>query len=683
VILEVFNPINATKLATLTEFGVVNLTAQDTLNDVGALSFTVTSDHPDLGDVALGNVVRVLDGSTIIFAARIQSTRTIKVARDGQGGELVEVSCRGLLGDFADSVVQPWVTGRPQSLDRVFNWASPKLNLSSWNSQVWNRPGVGIDFNKFPEAWPVDPALNSWVWSNSNTPPAPPWTSNESLGESLFLKTFTASGTIVIYFAGKRTWDLWLDGVQLAAEPVDVNTLDGYEQTWRYVVNVSSGTHRFAARVQNAGLGLSGMIAACFQVTAGLLDTVIWTSAETVSDWYSQHLAKNSAGAGTFPGFTAPQIIEELLDEAQDRGELAGWTFVTYGTHSEVEEWACRVGETTLSALESLMASYVDLAVDPATLTLGIYPKGELGGTPSVALTPGVNITDLSETVSADFHNAVNAITKTGITSFRTDATSITANGRKSYTLQLPNVVSGSQSSRIIDTYLSAFSTPLRSVTVESARSLGAVAGVNFKVADAITVDGETLKCVGVTWVLAPDGQLDSRPEFETFEAVRQKERQRAIARLIAKFDQPATAQALDLGTQIPSGRVRITSHTWSWSGDVEVLLPGADPTDPASLGQPWRPDRTMRLYELEVEVNSLADATGTSTFEFNRNGSLPSSPFSWGLFNLSLTTTVARASVGVSGFTTVTPNARYSPRCVAAGNHVSGRYTARFADPV
>ena len=55
------------------------------------------------------------------------------------------------------------------------------------------------------------------------------------------------------------------------------------------------------------------------------------------------------------PRFHSPsQILEELLDEAQARGDWLGWTVKGSALFDEMEEFVARVGDTYLQVIDSL-----------------------------------------------------------------------------------------------------------------------------------------------------------------------------------------------------------------------------------------------------------------------------------------------------------------------------------------
>ena len=84
------------------------------LNEVGEGSLTVQRDHPAVDDLVVGNVVRVYDGATLVWAWTITERTDVRLGRDA-ADETVTVEGEGLLGRWGESTVAPWFYRRPNS----------------------------------------------------------------------------------------------------------------------------------------------------------------------------------------------------------------------------------------------------------------------------------------------------------------------------------------------------------------------------------------------------------------------------------------------------------------------------------------------------------------------------------------------------------------------------------------
>jgi hypothetical protein len=257
---------------------------------------------------------------------------------------------------------------------------------------------------------------------------------------------------------------------------------------------------------------------------------------------------------------------------------------------------------------------------------------------------------------------------------WRTSSASISANGRRTGTLVAGQVGNRRALDQILDAYLDAYAYPFEAVACEVVPTTGAVAGVDFGVGDTVTLDGDTVRCVGLTWRLEADGSLQARPEFDTILAVRQQESIRTVERLTEAFDAPATAGIIDRDLLINSGVVGTETVTYSWSGDIEEAL---DPDDPDNPWQPTRLESARRIYRFEVEVpaENLLDFFGDTTVKLVKNGS--------DIATLTLTDTDTYASIDMAVSQVVLPDDLLTVRCTEGGGHIDGAVRIQLADPV
>jgi hypothetical protein len=667
--IEVWDRLNTTLITTLTTLDAgerlrspISISAQDRLNEDGALTFSIATDHPEIDELQPFRVVRVLneDGD---YVAAGYITASSKVTIDTPERKIAEFTCPGLLGQWATSVVDPWIQGRPISTDRVWNWASPTLDLSDWDATIYNVDRPGGPRAYLPEAWPVPPIFNAWIWTRpSGTQP---------LGDCLFRHEFTLpSATDVVFFvAADNTADIWIDGVVIAQEFVTRPDQSGSKRTWRWVVSLSAGVHHLAILVNNWAGGAdnpAGLLAAVFEVEPnGSLGEPLFTSASS-GDWVGVDYPEPK------PGYTAAEILEELLSEAQARGELIGWTIDADGSFEEIEEFAVRIGDSYRSVIDALTTGYLDVWADLEGLVLHIVPKDDgRGTTTAVEFVEAENLQYLSVNEDANLVNAVQVIWSEGAF-WRTNSSSISTYGRRAQALTLANITNVRSARAIADQYLAAYSMPLTTYVAQVVPVAGSRGGVDYLTGDTVTLAGEVVRCLGLTFELLPDGGLLAVPEFESQLTARQRERQRAIDRLVAKFDQAATAAILAPEPKISSGVATTEVITWSWSGALDNI------EDQESPWQPYRVSRVMRIFGISVEVNEAPGTGGASTFELLKNGTTINP-----LYNLALENDDKEASKDIWGYETVSPADRINIRSPFAGKHTNGTVTLRFADPV
>lgn len=677
---EVWNRANSSKLADITTStdNATSLTASLELNALGSFDMELQADHANASSVTAGTCVRLYDGSTLVGTFTIDELEEILVAVD-DADKVLKCSGSGLMSRLSQGLVYPWLgnTGRPVSRDRIFNWASPPLDTTSWGGVFLQERVFPLAY--LPEAWPNADVFGYYINTRAFVPGGA-----HPVGDTLFRNSFdveTATNA-VFYISADDTFELWLDGILLEREPNKQPDNSGNESTWRYVVYLTAGTHTIAVKLTNwdvsdvSVVNPSAFIFSAWPVSsAGVITGVPFlTSSEDTFDWLGLDYPD------PFPGWEAPDILQMLLDECQDRDELLGWTLDVHGTYDEIVEFGCRVGDTFLKVVEALAATYIDVECDPEGLVLHVYPKGTLGTTTSVSLVEGGSLVSLSRTTDDNFSNRIAGVWEEGLV-VETDATSVTANGVRPTSVEIGTVADETAAQEILQGYLDAYSEPLVSLTADVVPITGAVAGIDYTIGDIVPTLGplEDVKTVGLTWTLDEGGELEATPEFDSLLAVRQRDTLRSIQFQVAKFDSPATAQILAPDLKIANGRVNTESQSWSWSGDIDTAL--SDRDDPDAPWQPWSPTRAMRIYMFEVQIKyeDLADATGDSIFELYINGTLVS-----GLLNLTLDTTTHEARVWVSPFLGyVLPSDQISVACTTAGNHVDGTVTVRLADPV
>lgn len=663
--LEIWNPSNTTKLGDLwtvdgngnqRNFDDIDATGFK-LNEFGSGGVTIQQDHPNAALLTAGNVVRLCAGSTPVYAWRIAS-KTAKNITGKHVERVIEPKGFGLWKDWYWSIVGPWHYGRPISVDRVFNWASPPLNTSSWMTQLFLQDRTGTTPG-WPRAMPIAPLFAAWVWSRSTS-------ASQPVGSSLFRRPFTldADKMIGVYVAGDNAFEVWIDGVLLERNSsVDPDT-SSWEETWRVAIPLTAGSHHLGIKVDNWGAWASLLAAAFTVTTAGLDEPLFSTNAEPAGGWLGLDYPN------PLPGFTAPQILQLLLTEAQARGELTGWSLTTHGTHSQIPEFPTRVGARYTDVIDALTATYLDVEADTSGLNLHLYPKDGLGSATSVV----VDVKELATISDGEIVNAVLGVWADGVR-WRQDAGSISTYGRFADSVSLGSMTDLVAVDEALDAYLAANAYPTVSVVGEVVDATGKTAGVDYGVGDTLTVAGETQRCSGLTWTVKRNGDLVPMPEWESPVLIRRRERERAYERQIAMFDSPASSAILSKDPLTLIGRPASDEWTWSWSDDIEDALNEVDPDKPWQVKQV---DHTQRLWEFSIECdpNDLPDAWGDTIVTIMKDGVELHTAY-----RVKLTTVKARDALQIWGYETVFAGDRIQVACIEAGGHVDGAITLKRAD--
>lgn len=638
------------------------------LNEPGSGEFVIDYDHPLAEDTKQGAVVRVTQGPAVM-STRIESTSEVLLSADES--KLVKtVKCNGLLNDWADAVVGPWNMRRPNSLDRVFNWASPGLNRSSWG------PVYSPEFSSrpyYPVAAPTPPIYAWWVWSEEDDPLNP--TGAHDIGPSLFAQTFTLSSDerVCFFVSADDEFEVWLDGVLLVRDPTVFPDPSAWEDVRRYVVQVDAGEHLLCFRVTNLDWK-GGLLYSAFTVddATNTLDAPLFSSSEGAVGLSCLHTPS------PFPGFTAPQILGILLGEAQGRGALDGWAINPVGVHAPIPEFACRVATSTmLDVVYALAEMHVDVSVDTAGLTLNVYPKGAMGSVKTVDV--GDHLREWGAQEGGEYSNALLGVYEAGLV-WRTSPESLGVRRRRETGVQLGQVSNAAAAGTVLASHIYGVSTPANSYFGDVLDAAGVEAGVDYTVGDKVNVVGSgQLMCVGVTKTVERNGRASSVVEWEHVVSFSQREQLRAARRLLEGHDAPASAPILGQDTMVLSGVPASEEVRWTWSEDIEDAV---DPDDPERGWQPFRPKKTQRLYQFAAEIKyaDLADVfpppNDVTEIRLLKNGVELNA-----LYRLRLTKTEWYVSVSIYGYETVMPGDVLTVQAVEFGGHVDGTITLGLAD--
>lgn len=375
---------------------------QDPLSDPGGGRVSLLNDDEDLADCTMYRIVRLdLDGLAC-FPMLIEGRTRHEIAAGEEADQFTTLRGRSILAEWEDGGVYPeaGAGSSPFADDRLFNFASSDLDTSSWPgvytaSLADNfEPAVGASTNVVPNGWPDSSAFKIWASHAPGGAFAP-------IGDVYVRSEFVvaSAGPHRVYGAGDDFWELWIDGVPLLKETRPY----GFRETASIDIDLSAGTHTIAMRGTNAGTvsvgNVAWLLASVMAVSAsdGLpTGAVVRTDASWVGLGYP----------ATPPGFTPGMVIRILLEEAQARGALLGWTLGFSDTVDSAgngwpvtAELAFPVGLDNLGALRQLAETYADVAVAPSTKRLDAWNIGTKGHVTAVELAGGENLLELTHEV--------------------------------------------------------------------------------------------------------------------------------------------------------------------------------------------------------------------------------------------------------------------------------------------
>jgi hypothetical protein len=248
------------------------------------------------------------------------------------------------------------------------------------------------------------------------------------------------------------------------------------------------------------------------------------------------------------------------------------------------------------------------------------------------------------------------------------DASSIATYGRWEGVLEAADAGDDNYNiDRIGGSHLATRSTPASSIVVQAVPD-----GLTFSIGDFVEVDGEQLRCVGITRRLNANGDWDLIPEFETLDELARKDAGRVADRLIRRLGEgsPIAAPVRDGSTRssVQKGRIGdFGSEVWSWT-DLADIEPGD--------WQVWNVDSPCRITDFRVDadyfevVDDEAEqvAYDTTRLTFTVNGS-PYDPQP----TLELGITESEDEVPIWGSAVLRKGDKIRIRLLADGGHING----------
>lgn len=483
-----------------------------------------------LEDTALANFVE--DGDDVIvfsyrgqraFAMLVEGKSETTYAEGEESAQLVTYVGRGHLAVLSRSLVYP--TGGvgldPVEQDRLFNWASPEFDSSSWGPVAYL--GTITDlinvqaFLLYLSGYPTDPASITinvpqydlelfWAPGGTGLVDQPP-------GDIYVHDTLTipTDGTYFVYFYCDDNGELYINGSQ-------VLTISGLNATaaTSQAVELTAGTYRLALHINNSDL-LEPSITNGGNYGWAVYTTNLVLGTNEVGTLVDK--AKSTAVVVAYPpqppGMPVGQAMIIALEEAQARGELTGvtWNF-TATADSDGVPWptvpdiATKTGADMMTFFRELAATYVDLWMDPGSFTLwawNIDGRGaDLSATvevlaPTDPSDPSTgNIRSYRKT--GEFHpvGALLTFSRFGWGE-RTDAASIAAYGRRAALLEIGAPTSVGEVNRMADGQFFYFADPR--TEIEATIRPGSTADAPYwayRVGDQITTPDGVYRLLGL-----------------------------------------------------------------------------------------------------------------------------------------------------------------------------------------
>jgi hypothetical protein len=667
----VYDPTNTTLVANLyatsggKSYGIVDGTFSRPLVGAGSGGISVVSTHPSVAQLTTGRVVRLSSSDGVEQCFTIDDKPDEPVRAEGRD-LVVRVSGDGLLSRWREALVAPWieVTDFPKSSVRLFNWSSPGLDVSGWSDTVYAHTRSTSNPQR-PIAWLDE--IAQWIGPAAENP-------SMTSGYWYLDAEFTLGSDTQIVFPASADDEMVtaLDGVTLIDERPEFPA-----QVWWYThragVLVPAGTHTYRARIGNV-VGPTAFIGAAWESDGTTSGDPVWlTNADPLEDFSLDW--KCLAFPSSAPGFTAGAIIRILLEEAQDRGELTGWT-LSFDDDEDTDgnpwpiipEFSCKVGESLYQVLDKLSGTWIDCAAGDSGLVMNAWDKSAGRGT-ATAVALDSELTTIKKSTQRATCNAALCTYRDG-QRWVLNSASITARGRIAKELPLGSMSDTDSVDEIGQQFVDAYGVDAVSYTA------GIVAGTvtNLDIGDTFDLGTlEGVRLVGRSGRVQAD-DLAVSLEVSSPLQERRLRVERVIDRAVAAAGEGAQAAAppVDTGSGIPVGRVATKQLGSAWSIYRKEDLEDTDPLAPLVIEEP------TRLYEWKVTGDN-SEADGDTVVELWLNGSILG-----GLpFEITLGSTDDEGSQFIFGPALAVKGDKLQPVVTAAGGHKNVSIQVYGADPV
>jgi len=410
-------------------------------NAPGNIAFKLLARDPQVAKIATGTrmVVMHRDTETPVASGRVFSINDVEVDQDSSTWA-VAYECEGDLADVHTIKVRPWapfgsdsrynLAKRPVDTQRRIGWRDPifddaigsGLSGGTWSAavqlfQASSQTGPPTGRSGHPIGFPANAW---WIWSEA--------IGGDGLhpqGDVWFHHEFNVDPSVVglvFYFAGDDAYEVWWNGVPIAAT-ANNEADDAFLKTKRVVVSVP-GTylgpnHHLHVRCRNEGPGIFGDIGGflCVVREKGTANVITATN----SSWSACGYPPAELGMPVTMGLL--RLWEEVRSSDLALGEGSATGYMNWDITDSLDSAGNPVpliadmpiaeGSSFLELLNSLRDVYIDYDVPPQLYSprLKVYAASGVGvmgggtgvgmGTDSgLTITKGVNAKRIAKTVT-------------------------------------------------------------------------------------------------------------------------------------------------------------------------------------------------------------------------------------------------------------------------------------------
>lgn len=391
-----------THLATL---DLVAAEFNDIAYGVGAARTTIDMIDPAVPMLQEGRLIEHRVDGQLVFTSIVEQWDLQRLAETEEVDQTCMISGRGHLAILEYGVVEPLIfgvgpTGTP-TMDRVFNWAAPDFNDSSWlpateirrQGDMIDPAGTWTQSSEYPLGWPDEDAY--WILTRPLGPGSPS-EPKAPVGPTYFRHKFTLTERteLRVYVGADDEWEIWIDGVKHSSSAPAAP--ENWGRTQHVDMGLAAGEHTIGVKLVNSfrpsiATNAAGFIAAAYTISQRTKrpDQHVFS---TDRSWLGLDFP------ATAPGFTPGEIIRIAVEEAQARGglQMVSLSFTDRADSAgtpwpEVADFGTKAGTDLLTFIVGELGStYVDVEMLPGGYLLDAYVKDTAWNTRNVDLRPAL-----------------------------------------------------------------------------------------------------------------------------------------------------------------------------------------------------------------------------------------------------------------------------------------------------
>jgi hypothetical protein len=405
---------------------------QDVLNDTGSGSLQIQLDDDDAALLVPGTEIRCYMFGQVAFTWEILQNPRIALHAEGEEAartKSVAGQGRPILLDKAKVYPARGVENTVNAQHRLYTFASPDFpRRNTWGQAVsivragtlFPTRAVLIEYTGVfdgeediveslyvpaPNGWPIPDA--EWIWGQTDT---------TVVGDNYFLKDFYIGSTenIAIIASGDNYYSLYLDGTPIIGDDELVHTWKDYK---RVDLKLTAGWHTFGM------IGVNVEWPPEYQNPAAVIAAVcrLDQDGEILSPAIIQTDATWRAlpYPPVVPGWTPGEVMIDAIEEAQERGSLAGFSYDFTAANDSLgnpwptmEGFSVPVGASLLDMLNGLVdEGWIDWRVKPGGKLLQMFNQGAIAQNSAITYEATGDLST-SEIVSQDFVPQVDVINR-------------------------------------------------------------------------------------------------------------------------------------------------------------------------------------------------------------------------------------------------------------------------------